>query len=170
MKKRKERLPIIVDLLTHKMIGTQEELLAELAILGYPITQATLSRDLKQLKTSKVSNGMGGYTYVVTSHVEPIGLSRHPIPQLPIHPIINSIDQSSNIIVIKSPANHAKLLAAAFESLNDIRLLASFSVTDNVLLVLAPNISRENVRDLLNEVISSDILELFPIMLDRTGS
>lgn len=158
MKNRRERLPIIVDLLTHKMIGTQEELLSELKLLGYSITQATLSRDLKQLKISKAPNGRGGYRYVFQPqdedefHLHTFGVS------LPARPVVKLIDRSSNIIVIKSPANHAKFISSAFEVLDDSRILASISVADTVMLVLAPNVDGREVYDILTSVIGEDIV------------
>ena len=50
MNSRKIRLPEIIDILTNNVISSQEELSKQLAIRGYIITQATLSRDLKLLK------------------------------------------------------------------------------------------------------------------------
>ena len=65
MNSRKARLPEIIDILAHQVISSQEELSKQLAIRGYIITQATLSRDLKLLKANKVSDDRGGYRYIV---------------------------------------------------------------------------------------------------------
>lgn len=165
MKNRKERLPIIVDLLTHKMIGTQEELMAELEVLGYKATQATLSRDLKQLKTSKVPNGMGGYSYVLPSQIHNASDVHRMGTHLPAHSAVRSIVRSSNIIVIKAPADQAKILSTAFEAIQDPRLLASFSVTDNVLLVLTSDVSADGVNEILSRVISVDIVKQYNMAL-----
>ncbi len=54
MNSRKIRLPEIIDILTNNVISSQEELSKQLAIRGYIITQATLSRDLKLLKANKI--------------------------------------------------------------------------------------------------------------------
>lgn len=168
MKNRKERMPVIVDLLTHKIIGSQEELLGELRMLGFSITQATLSRDLKQLKSSKVPNGMGGYRYVVSTFGGEIEeLPKPYVTQLPVRPMVYSIDRSSNIIVVKTPASHAKLLANAFESLNDRRIIAAISVTDTMLLVMAPHIDGNVAYNILTSVISLDVVAPFRPRLDN---
>ena len=60
MNSRKIRLPEIIDILTNNVISSQEELSKQLAIRGYIITQATLSRDLKLLKANKIADDRGG--------------------------------------------------------------------------------------------------------------
>lgn len=60
MRSRMTRLSVIVDILSHNNISCQDELLKQLAIRGYIVTQATLSRDLKNLRTIKVANDLGG--------------------------------------------------------------------------------------------------------------
>jgi transcriptional regulator of arginine metabolism len=65
MKNRKKRVELIVDLIRNKCIGSQEELANTLAERGYNVTQATLSRDLKMLKTTKVPTDRGTYMYIL---------------------------------------------------------------------------------------------------------
>ncbi|WP_302986141.1 hypothetical protein [uncultured Muribaculum sp.] len=55
MNKRKNRLQAILELLSSNSIGSQDELLQMLALRGFMVTQATLSRDLKSLRTIKVA-------------------------------------------------------------------------------------------------------------------
>ena len=57
MSTRKERLDAICRIIQAKAISNQEELLKELMTSGFTLTQATLSRDIKQLKIAKVHNG-----------------------------------------------------------------------------------------------------------------
>ena len=65
MKNKKVRLQLIVELIKNNCIGSQEELARLLAARGYVVTQATLSRDLKQLRTTKVATDMGNYMYII---------------------------------------------------------------------------------------------------------
>ncbi len=62
MKKRQKRLTAIADILLNNIVGSQDELLELLLQGGYDVTQATLSRDLKTLRTSKIPTEMGGAT------------------------------------------------------------------------------------------------------------
>lgn len=65
MKNRKKRIDVIVDLIRNNCIGSQEELAKILAEAGHTVTQATLSRDLKMLRTTKVPTERGTYMYVL---------------------------------------------------------------------------------------------------------
>ena len=65
MNSRKTRLPEIIDILTHQVISSQEDLSRQLAVRGHFITQATLSRDLKLLKANKISDDRGSYRYII---------------------------------------------------------------------------------------------------------
>lgn len=158
MKNRKERLPIIIDLLTNKIIRNQDQLLKELNILGFSVTQATLSRDLKHLRTSKVSTGMGGYRYVVprkfgdTCDVDGFN------SQYPLKPSIQSISRSSNIVIIKTISTHAIILSQAFDATSSDILLASIPVGDTLMLVLKQDVNEMNVYGLLTSVMAADMV------------
>lgn len=65
MKNRKDRIDLMVELIRNECISSQEELAARLADAGYNVTQATLSRDLKMLKTTKVPTDRGTYMYIL---------------------------------------------------------------------------------------------------------
>ncbi len=67
---RQERLKVIARILRGKKIESQEELIIQLEQNGVFITQATLSRDLKILKASKVNAGENGYFYALPSEDE----------------------------------------------------------------------------------------------------
>ena len=61
MKNKKSRLQQIVELINNNCIGSQEELSKMLSTKGFMVTQATLSRDLKMLRITKVATDTGGY-------------------------------------------------------------------------------------------------------------
>ena len=65
MKNKRLRLQIIVELIKTNCISSQDELSRLLAARGYVVTQATLSRDLKQLRTTKVATDLGNYMYII---------------------------------------------------------------------------------------------------------
>ena len=64
MKSKNNRLDAIKMIISSKEIGNQDELLQELIKEGFQLTQATLSRDLKQLKVAKAASMNGNYVYV----------------------------------------------------------------------------------------------------------
>ncbi|MGL4806514.1 MAG: arginine repressor, partial [Bacteroidales bacterium] len=62
---KNKRLEAIKDIITHSKVGSQDEILIHLNERGFTLTQATLSRDLKQMKVAKVPNDQGGYIYTL---------------------------------------------------------------------------------------------------------
>ena len=68
MKSKNNRLDSIKMIISSKEIGSQGELLAELEKEGFQLTQATLSRDLKQLKVAKAASMNGNYVYVLPNN------------------------------------------------------------------------------------------------------
>lgn len=68
MNKRQQRLAQIVKILLHNSVGSQEELMELLERHNCSVTQATLSRDLKTLRTSKVATELGGYRYIIAAN------------------------------------------------------------------------------------------------------
>ena len=69
MKKKANRLDAIKMIISSKDISSQEELLQALDKEGFELTQATLSRDLKQLKVAKAANMNGKYVYVLPNNI-----------------------------------------------------------------------------------------------------
>ncbi|HBX48518.1 MAG TPA: arginine repressor, partial [Clostridiaceae bacterium] len=91
----------ILEIIGQKDIETQEELVDELKKLGMDVTQATVSRDIKELKLIKVLSNNGKYKYAAINHGENI-LSEKLVgifAQTVIH-----IDYVNNIIVLKTIA------------------------------------------------------------------
>lgn len=159
MKNRKERLPVIIDLLTNKIIKNQDQLLKELELLGFSVTQATLSRDLKHLKTSKVSTGIGGYRYMVSRKFGESSDNDGFDGQYPLRPLILSIARSSNLVIIKTVSTHAIILSQAFDGVSNKILLASIPVGDTLVLVLKPDIDGQMVYELLTSVMTVDLVD-----------
>ena len=79
MKDKNKRLDAIKVIISSKEVGCQEDLLKELQREGFNLTQATLSRDLKQLKVAKAASMNGNYVYVL-----PNNTFFHPDAPLPV--------------------------------------------------------------------------------------
>ncbi len=65
MKNKKNRLQLILELIKTQRVGCQEDLVKLLAERDFKVTQATLSRDLKKLRVTKVATDSGEYIYIV---------------------------------------------------------------------------------------------------------
>ncbi len=165
MNNRKQRLPIIARILTTKKIRNQQELLNELAIEGCEITQATLSRDLRNMNVSKVIDVDGGYSYHIGQNSSYLlEVKRLPI-NVPFIPDIAWIKRSGFIVVIKLPASQAVLLSRMFDESDNQNIVATAVLGDLLLMILKEGLSFKQRYELLAMVISNDCVNKFKAAL-----
>lgn len=127
---RRERLKVILKLLRENRVESQEEMLVLLEPHGIFITQATLSRDLKLLKASKVGAGSEGYFYAVPSDDEL--KRREQIHGQDFTRGYVSIDWNDHIVVIKTFSGHSATVALALDNLGLEGVLGTIAGQDNV--------------------------------------
>lgn len=160
MNSRKARLPEIIDILAHQVISSQEELSKQLAIRGYIITQATLSRDLKLLKANKVSDDRGGYRYIVGDSQ---GFSRgrqRPKSTYPAgsHTSALSISITGNLAVIKTRNGYASGLAYDIDMLESEWVLGTIPGADTVFVAVKEGTPREDLFNLFSSFLPQAIM------------
>ena len=127
------RHDLILDIIDKKDIETQEELAAELKDRGVKVTQATVSRDIKELRLLKVLSENGGYKYATAERAEK-GMSERFIRILAES--VMTIESAVNLIVIKTISASAQAAAEAIDSLKWPELLGTIA-GDNTILVIA---------------------------------
>ena len=127
------RHDLILDIIDKKDIETQEELAAELKARGVKVTQATVSRDIKELRLLKVLAENGGYKYATAERAEK-GMSERFIRILAES--VMTIESAVNLIVIKTISASAQAAAEAIDSLKWPELLGTIA-GDNTILVIA---------------------------------
>ncbi|HIR07096.1 MAG TPA: arginine repressor [Candidatus Pullichristensenella stercoripullorum] len=127
------RHDLILDIIDKKDIETQEELAAELKARGVKVTQATVSRDIKELRLLKVLSENGGYKYATAERAEK-GMSERFIRILAES--VMTIESAVNLIVIKTISASAQAAAEAIDSLKWPELLGTIA-GDNTILVIA---------------------------------
>ncbi len=149
MRRRQTRLLAIVEILSNNRIGSQDELSRLLAARGFKVTQATLSRDLKALKTTKVAADWGGYRYIVTRPGDvPEDEIYESIPstaQSDTHPAVQSLDFSGTMLVIRTLEGYASGLAYDLDRLDTPYILGTIAGADTVIVVLAENVSHSEI-------------------------
>lgn len=130
----------MIDLITNRCIGSQEELSSLLAAQGYNVTQATLSRDLKMLKTTKVATDRGSYMYILpdSNSLKDKLLSKGAIdtstPNFQSGFI--SLKISGNIAVIKTRNGYAAGLAYDIDMSKTPQILGTIPGSDTIIAVL----------------------------------
>lgn len=160
MNSRKTRLPEIIDILTHNVISSQEDLSKQLAIRGFIITQATLSRDLKLLKATKISDERGGYRYIVgENHGYVRGRGRHRNSANTVnHSSVLSIAITGNLVVIKTRNGYASGLAYDIDTLESDFVLGTIPGADTVFVALREGTPRKDIFTLFSAFIPASVM------------
>ena len=127
------RHSLILEIIEEKDIETQEELADELKRRGIKVTQATVSRDIKELRLLKVLGEHGGYKYATVERAEK-GMNDRFIRML--SECVISIDSVGNLIVIKTLTASANAACEAIDSMKWDEVLGTIA-GDNTLLVIA---------------------------------
>ena len=127
------RQTAILSLIEQYDIETQEELAAKLREQGIVVTQATVSRDIKELRLLKVLSSKGGYKYATADKAER-GLSDRFVRMF--KDSVLSISYASNIIVIKTLPGSANAAAEAIDSMRLPEILGTMA-GDNTIMAVA---------------------------------
>lgn len=125
----------IIDIISQREISTQEELCAALNDLGFDITQATVSRDIKELKLIKVADN-NGYHYALPD--APELKDSHERMQRVIEDSVIALDYSENLIVIKTLPGSAHAVASLIDSAEWPDIIGTVAGDDTILAVVKP--------------------------------
>lgn len=123
----------IIELIKDNDIETQEELADKLKEMGFDVTQATISRDIRELKLTKMSSSSGKQKYTVLGSDE--NTSNEKLERIFKDGVI-SIDYAQNIIVIKTLNGMAMAVAAALDSMNNSEIMGSIAGDDTIFCVV----------------------------------
>lgn len=154
MKEKNSRLEAIRLIISSKQMGSQEELLAALQAEGFSLTQATLSRDLKQLKVAKAATMGGNYVYVLPneSMYKRVSTPASAREMMQIPGFI-SINFSGNMGVIKTRPGYASAIAWNIDRSNIPQILGTIAGDDNIFIVIKEGAQKQDVIDALSEVV-----------------
>jgi transcriptional regulator of arginine metabolism len=123
----------IVELIKDNEIETQDRLVELLNAEGFNVTQATISRDIRELKLTKVATGSGGQKYAVLSSGD-IQVSER-LKRVFKDGVI-SMDYAQNIIVIKTLNGMAMAVAAALDSMGNNEIMGTIAGDDTIFCVV----------------------------------
>lgn len=154
MKSKNNRLDAIKMIISSKEVGSQDELLQELTKEGYRLTQATLSRDLKQLKVAKAASMNGNYVYVLPNNTMYKRMSEpHSATDMLMYNGFISIDFSGNLAVIKTRPGYASSLAYDIDNRDFDEILGTVAGDDTIMLVMREGCTRTSVMNALSLII-----------------
>lgn len=159
MKNRRDRIALIVELINNRCIGSQEELASLLLENGFRVTQATLSRDLKMLKTTKIPTDRGGYIYILPDSntlkdkLLATGLLKNTANY---QSGFVSIEFSKNLAVIKTRNGYAAGLAYDIDMSNSPEILGTIPGSDTIIAVLREDVDHERAREVFSRFLPLD--------------
>jgi transcriptional regulator of arginine metabolism len=155
MKVKASRLEALKLLISSKELSNQEEVLQALKVEGFELTQATLSRDLKQLKVAKAASMNGKYVYVLPNETmykrvhKPLSVS-----EMLQTPGFVSINFSGNMGIIKTRPGYASSIAYNIDNSDIPEIIGTIAGDDTIFVVIKEGVSHDDVRDRLNGFIS----------------
>ncbi len=149
MKNRSERLLAIRKLIREEKLAGQEELLHRLKDDGFVMTQATLSRDLKYLRVSKIHDEEKGYIYFLPDN-EP-GVQAVPWTNFLQEGIV-TIEFAQGMAILKTLPGYASSIASAIDSMNIIEIAGTIAGDDTILIIPRDGARKELILEQLSAV------------------
>ncbi len=144
------RQTAILSLIEEQDIKTQQELAHKLKDRGIVVTQATVSRDIKELRLLKVLSPTGGYKYATADQAE------HGISERFVRMFVDSvisINYSGNIIVIKTLAGSANVAGEAIDSMRWSEILGTLSGDNTIMVVVRDAEDAPRIVEQFNAII-----------------
>ena len=148
---KEKRHELILKIIAEKEVYGQQELLEELNALGVNVTQATISRDINDLKLIRTDGLTKKYRYAkayVSTEVSPTHISL-------LKGIINSVVYSNNLIIIKTHAGSANTVGKIIDEFNFNNVLGTIAGDDTLLMVLVSKTDAEVITQKIKEIVSN---------------
>ena len=149
---KSQRQQRILELIAKYEIETQDDMTNRLVAEGFKVTQATVSRDLKELKLTKVQTARGTYRYALSQ-------ARHGVGNVKINNAmadsITEVKYSLNNVVIKTYPGLAAAVAFAVDSLNMPSILGCVAGDDTVIIVTTDESSSAELSEKITELMKS---------------
>jgi transcriptional regulator of arginine metabolism len=149
---KRERHEVVVELINKYDIETQEELAAYLKKEGYDVTQATVSRDIRQLNLSKVAAGNGRQKYVILKNDD------NTLGDKYIRVLRDgfvSMNMAQNILVIKTVQGMAMAVAAALDAMKFPEIVGCIAGDDTIFAAIKSVDDTKTVIERLEEILKA---------------
>ena len=156
MSKKNDRIEQLIEIIKNNNVSSQEELLKMLAEKGIYVTQATLSRDLKMLKTTKVPIEHGSYAYMLPdASIAKMNIGGRKTVDYSQHSGNGfiSLEFSNNIGVMLTRNGYASGIAYDIDMLNAPEIAGTIAGANTVFIVLREGVSHEKATELLSMII-----------------
>lgn len=163
MKNKKERLQLILNLIKKNCIGSQNELAEMLEKNGCKVTQATLSRDLKSMKITKVATNDGGYMYIIPDNndlQDQLLMSGRNSLTVQQQVGFVSIAFSGHMAVIKTRNGYAAGLAYDIDMSRSDEVLGTIAGADTVFAIMREDLSHDDALKFFSRFVPIDTMQI----------
>lgn len=145
------RQSAILNLIEKEDIRTQEELAGKLSQMGMEVTQATVSRDIKELRLLKVLSPDGGYKYATAERAEN-GISERFVRMF-VDSVL-SIQQANNLVVVRTLPGSANVAGEAIDNMRWPEVLGTISGDNTILVIVRTEQDAEQVVQKFNNILN----------------
>ena len=150
MKNKNERLDEIRRLIENEKISSQEELIKQLELTGFTLTQATLSRDLRALKVAKMPDEKKGYVYALPGAEKPVRPGS--MENFPMNGFL-SLEFAQGMGLMKTLPGFASGIASAIDMMRINEIAGTVAGDDTIILVIRDGVQKESVTRKLSNFI-----------------
>lgn len=142
MSEKSYRQQVIKDLVSNQEIGSQDELMQHLSLNEIIVTQATLSRDLRELKISKLPNAKGEYFYKLTEVEQKFNSSD-----------TETISFTHNLAVVKTQPGFATRIALEIDQIPNSEIMGTIAGDDTIFIALRENYNKPHIENFIQKII-----------------
>jgi transcriptional regulator of arginine metabolism len=143
MANKRARQATIREIIEAREVGSQEELRKLLRQRGWDVTQATLSRDLRELGVARVSAPEGS-RYTLSANA-PAGGDGNPVLEAVLPPLFSTVDGVGEMVVIRTVPGGAQPIARAIDAESWPDILGTLAGDDTILLICRSSAARERL-------------------------
>lgn len=145
-----KRLLVIEKIISEEEISSHEALLKKLKSKGFPCTQATLSRNLRQIGAGRMPDGKGGYRYFLPDAAVP---GQSVAGKLQVLPAIRDIVEAKGLLVIKTIPGNANNTAFYIDSTARYEIAGTIAGDDTILVIPRDGVSTQQVHTCLEMIL-----------------
>ena len=147
---KKNRLQRILEIIKEQEVGTQEDLARLLREEGFDVTQATVSRDIRELRLAKERSSTGGLKYVAAASEPSHLIGRYTRV---MKDGVVSLDQAQNILVVKTVSGMAMAVAAALDHMQFPEIVGCIAGDDTIMVAVRTVEETTQLMDKLQKVL-----------------
>ncbi len=148
---KSERQNAMIDLISRYDIETQEEMISRLRDMGYDVTQATVSRDIRELKLTKSADENGIYKYTISQSEDDKSIGKYGFI---LRETVVSCEKAHSLVVVKTISGMANAACAAIDHMQWPHVVGTIAGDDTIFIAVKEPEDVKNVVEALNSILS----------------